>query len=408
MVYPNEVKKITDILAREGKEAYLVGGCLRNILMGKPPHDWDMTTSALPSECLEIFKREGLHVIETGIKHGTVTVIIGGLPIEMTTFRIDGSYADSRHPESVTFTPSLEEDLARRDFTVNAMAYNEKRGLIDLYGGKDDLARMILRAVGEPERRFGEDALRILRAFRFASEHGFKIEEKTRDAIIEKRAGLLKISRERIYSELCRTLLGDFAAEAMRTLCDCGIIPYIFEEYEECFAPMLDIIERLPKNLEIRLAALLVNFSPEKAERALHSLKMSNKDRIGTKKLLEAVRNIKNEPFSDSFSARKFVSRFCASASDGALLAFLLGYDDGNMKKLIEKTEKEEFPRKIDELAIGGSEILALGASGRMTGEVLSYLLRKVLEEPSINGKKELIVLAKKYILEKENEYSSN
>ncbi len=408
MVYPIEVKRVMDILRQEGREAYLVGGCLRNILMGKDPHDWDMTTSALPHECVEIFSKEGFHVIETGIKHGTVTVIIDSLPIEITTFRIDGNYADSRHPESVTFTPSLEEDLARRDFTVNAMAYNENSGLVDLFWGKGDLSEMILRAVGDPEKRFGEDALRILRAFRFASEHGFKIEEGTRDAIIAKRAGLARISRERIYSELCRALLGDFATEAIQALCDCGIMPYIFEEYEEDFAPKLDIIGRLPKKLEIRLAALLAFFPCEKAERALVSLKMSNKEQIGTKKLLEAVRSIKSMPFSDSFSARKFISRMGNGASDGALLSFLLGYDNGDMKNLIEKTEKEIFPRRIDELAIGGSEIIALGATGKMTGEVLSYLLEKALEDPEMNQASKLTALAKKYILEKKNEHSND
>ena len=308
----------------------------------------------------------------------------------------------------MTFTPSLEEDLARRDFTVNAMAYNEKNGLVDLYGGKDDLASMTLRAVGDPQRRFGEDALRILRAFRFVSEHGFKIEKKTRDAIIEKRSGLLRISRERIYSELCRTLLGDFSTEAIYTLCSLGIMPYIFEEYEENYAPTLDSAELIPKKIEARLAVLLANFPPEKAERALASLKMSNKERIGTKKLLDAVKSIKNEPFSDTLSARKFISEFGDAAKDGAFLAYLLGYDKENTKELIDQTEKEVFPRNINQLAIDGSDIIALGASGKMTGKVLSYLLRIAIEEPSINEKEKLTELAKKYILENKNGHINN
>ncbi len=407
MVYPIEVRRAMDILGKIGKEAYLVGGCLRNILMGKKPHDWDMTTSAFPHECAEIFSKEGHHVIETGIKHGTVTVIIDGLPIEITTFRIDGNYVDSRHPEFVTFTPSLEEDLARRDFTVNAMAYNEKSGLIDLFGGEDDLAKKLLRAVREPKRRFSEDALRILRAFRFSSEHGFKIEENTKYAIIEKRAGLVNISRERIYSELCRILLGDFSADALKALYECGIMPYIFEGYEDSFAPRTEIIGLLPKKIEPRLACLLAFFSREKAETALSSLKMSNKERIGTKKLLDAIENIKKEPFSDAFSARRFISRFEDVAHNGTELAFLLGYDKGEAKKAVEEAEKSIFPRKIDELAIGGREIIDLGASGKMTGEVLSFLLEKSLKEPSINCRRELISLAKKYILEKNYEHSN-
>ena len=408
MLRSKEVKRAMDILARADKEAYLVGGCLRNMLMGKEPHDWDMTTSALPHECLEIFKNEGIHVIETGIKHGTVTVIIDKVPIEITTFRIDGSYADSRHPDRVIFTPSLEEDLARRDFTVNAMAWNEKRGLVDLYGGKEDLKRMILRAVGEPERRFGEDALRILRAFRFASEHGFEIEEKTKEAMIEKRAGLANISRERIYSELCRTLLGDFATDALTFFCDCGMMPNVFSEYEDDFAPEIHILGKLPKRIEPRLACLLAHFPCERAERALASLKMSNSEKNTVKKLLEALEQIKVEPFSDAFSARRFISRFGECAFHGALLAFLLNYDKGETKMAVENAEKTVFPRKIDELAIGGKEIIALGASGKTTGDTLSYLLEKAVEDPSLNRKDELIKLAKKYILEKKNEHSNH
>ncbi len=408
MVYPKEVKRAMDILEGNGYEAYLVGGCLRNILMGKAPHDWDMTTSALPHECAKIFTSEGFVVIETGIKHGTVTVIIDSLPIETTTFRIDGDYSDSRHPESVTFTPSLREDLARRDFTVNAMAYNEKNGLVDIFCGKDDLENMILRAVGEPQKRFSEDALRILRAFRFASEHGFKIEDKTKEAIMEKRSGLANISRERIYYELCRTLLGDFSSCALRSLLECGIMPYIFEEYEASFEPDIEIFERLPKKVEPRLAALLAFFPCEIAHRGLASLKMSNRERIGTKKLLDAADEIRKVPFSDAVSARKFISRFENAAHDGAFLAYLLGYDAGEAKKAVEEAEKTVFPRRIDQLEIGGRDITALGASGKMTGDILNFLLLAALEDPSKNDRSELISLAEKYILENKNEHSKN
>ena len=408
MVYPREVRMAMEILENNGYEAYLVGGCLRNILMGKEPHDWDMTTSALPLDCAKIFSAEGHHVIETGIKHGTVTVLMGGISIEITTFRIDGAYSDSRHPESVTFTPCLDEDLARRDFTVNAMAWGEKRGLVDLFSGKSDLEMMLLRAVGDPKKRFEEDALRILRAFRFASEHGFEIEEKTKEAIIEKRSGLLNISRERIYSELCRTLVGDFSTNAIDILIECGIMPYIFEEYEDSIAPDTKIIEKLPKNIEPRLAALFAFFPYEKAEKALSSLKMSNKERLGTKKLLEGAEMIKNEPFSDAVSARKFICRFGDFAKHSAELAFLLGYDSGEAKKAIDEASETDFPRGIDALKVSGSDVIALGAIGRMTGEVLSFLLMKAIEDPKRNNREELISIAKEYILERKNEHSNN
>ena len=174
---PSYVKVIMNRIDGAGYEAFAVGGSLRDILLGKEPHDWDVTTSALPEEAMALFP--DMHVIPTGIKHGTVTVVSSGFPIEITTYRVDGDYTDSRRPDKVQFTRNIEDDLSRRDFTVNALAYNEKRGLVDLFDGKNDLENKILRAVGDPEKRFTEDALRIMRAFRFSAQLGFDIEEST-------------------------------------------------------------------------------------------------------------------------------------------------------------------------------------------------------------------------------------
>ncbi|MBQ8208645.1 MAG: hypothetical protein IJZ89_07930 [Clostridia bacterium] len=402
------MKKAIEKLEEQGFEAYIVGGCLRNILMGKEPHDWDMTTSALPEKTAEIFRSEGYSVIETGLKHGTVTVLIDGVPLEITTFRIDGEYTDSRHPDSVTFTRSLSEDLARRDFTVNAMAYSEKTGLIDLYGGKADLAKKLLRAVGDPERRFTEDALRILRAFRFSAEHGFKIEEETRKAIIKCRGGLADISRERIYSELYRALTGDFASVSAAELIDCGIMSFIFPFYDEYFAPRTDVLDLLPKRIAPRLACFIINFNPEEAEKALISLKMSNADKSAVKSILSAVDLLKNQPFGDVVSARRFIRLFGENGADAITLADLLGIDVERAKKAVNIALQTDFPKSIGDLAIGGSEVIALGASGRMTGEILSFLLEKATEDPTLNTPLGLTELTKKYISENKNEHNDH
>ena len=403
MIYPREVKHAIELLEQNGFEAYVVGGCLRNILMGKEPKDWDMTTSALPEACSEVFGKRGYHVIETGLKHGTVTVLIDGLPIEITTFRIDGEYSDSRHPDRVVFSSSLSEDLARRDFTVNAMAYSEKTGLVDLYGGKDDLEKGILRAVGEPERRFSEDALRILRAFRFSSEHGFAIEEATRIAIMKCGGGLKSISRERIYSELCRMLMGDSASSAVSSLIACGLMPFIFAEYDSSFRPKTEVLDRLPKKLVPRLACFLMGFAREKAETALTSLKPSNAEKSDVKEVFSAYERLSGEPFGDVVSARRFIGKFGENGIYAVKLSGLFGSDVSGEEKAIAAALSVPFPRRISELAIGGSEVGSLGAKGRRIGEVLSFLLEKTTENPSLNTAKALTELAKKYISEEVN-----
>ncbi len=398
--YPTAVNEAVDALEASGFEIYIVGGCLRNVLMGKAPHDWDMTTSALPQETAEIFRTLGHRVIETGLKHGTVTVIIDGTPLEITTFRIDGSYSDSRHPDKVSFTRSLREDLIRRDFTVNAMAYSEKKGLIGLFDGKSDLKAGILRAVGDPEKRFSEDALRILRAFRFSSEHGFVLEERTKEAVIKLRAGLVNISRERICSELYRILLGENASFALKEILACGIMPYIFEEYDNSFELDISFINALPKNIAPRLGAILLNFPQDKAEKALSSLKTGNEDKSNSKAVLQAVGELKCSPPQSIAEARRFVRRFGKNLQDALSLAKFVLSDIAFTEELILQAQEEDFPKKPAELAIGGNDIIALGASGKKTGEVLSFLLERTTDDPTLNCKEELLRLAKEFITE--------
>ena len=204
---PQDVKNIMDILSKNGHKAYVVGGCVRDSIMNREPNDWDVTTDASPERIKELFT--SFRTVDTGIQHGTVLIVSGKTPVETTTFRIDGEYTDNRHPDSVEFTQNIEDDLARRDFTINAMAYNETDGLIDPFGGRKDIENRIIRCVGDPDTRFNEDALRIMRAIRFSSVLGFAIEEKTSESVIKNETLLSLIAVERISTELLKLLCGE-------------------------------------------------------------------------------------------------------------------------------------------------------------------------------------------------------
>lgn len=224
---PEKVKYIIDKLQEAGYEAYAVGGCVRDCLLDREPEDWDITTSARPEEVKALFRR----TVDTGIRHGTVTVILQKEGFEVTTYRIDGEYEDNRHPREVTFTSSLREDLRRRDFTINAMAYNETAGLVDIFGGTEDLAEMRIRCVGDAGERFGEDALRMMRAVRFSAQLGFIIEEKTKAAIRELAPDLRNVSAERIQAELVKLVVSPHP-EYLRSAYETGITAVIFPEFD--------------------------------------------------------------------------------------------------------------------------------------------------------------------------------
>lgn len=221
---PEKVRQIIEQIQKHGFEAYAVGGCVRDSLLGRTPDDWDITTSAKPQEVKAIFPR----TIDTGIEHGTVTVMMGKEGFEVTTYRIDGAYLDGRHPESVEFSSNLVEDLKRRDFTINAMAYNEQQGLVDVFEGIEDMQRKVIRCVGNPKERFGEDALRMMRAIRFSAQLGFEIEEETYRAVEELAPTLEKVSMERIQVELVKTLLSahpDYVRFYQETGLFCDVLP---------------------------------------------------------------------------------------------------------------------------------------------------------------------------------------
>lgn len=264
---PSSVMKVLERLYEAGFEGYLVGGCVRDFLMGRQPEDYDVTTNAAAEQTEKIFK--DFKVIETGIKHGTVTVISDSTPVEVTTYRVDGTYSDGRHPDTVTFSTSIDEDLSRRDFTMNSVAYSPHSGWVDLFGGRDDIRRKVVRCVGEPDKRFGEDALRILRALRFAAVLGFEIEPETAEAIHRGKHLLHQIAVERITSELFAMICGQNTSEILREYSDVigEILPPIREMFGfeqntpyhiyDVWEHTLHVIDTAPSSVEMRMAALL-------------------------------------------------------------------------------------------------------------------------------------------------------
>ena len=262
---PTTVKMILDTLHARGYEAFAVGGCVRDSVLGRVPDDWDITTTAEPRDVKWVFR----NTVDTGIEHGTVTVLVGGGKHEVTTYRVDGKYSDGRHPDEVTFARSLTEDLLRRDFTINAMAYNEKSGLVDLYGGMDDLQRKLIRCVGDPDARFSEDALRILRAIRFSAQLNFQIEEKTREAITAHAPDLEKISEERVYTEITKLLSSDHP-EYLRAAYDLGVTKVILPEFDALMHTPQNNPHHIYSVGEHTLAALaaLAKVTPAAAESA--------------------------------------------------------------------------------------------------------------------------------------------
>lgn len=252
---PNRVDKILRILTRSGYDAYIVGGCVRDILMGRKPNDWDITTSAVPEETKKCF--DGYKVIETGIKHGTVTVIVDGEPFEITTFRSDGTYSDGRHPDSVSFSKDIKVDLARRDFTMNALAYSPSKGIIDEFGGIEDIKKRTIKAVGDPRKRFEEDSLRIMRAIRFAGTLGFMIEPETARAVKNLAGTAGRSSAERIMTEMNKLLMGAYAAYAIKAYRHEIDEAISFSGAHVADRKNIKSLEHAPASLPLRLALVL-------------------------------------------------------------------------------------------------------------------------------------------------------
>lgn len=382
---PEYINTVCDRFFDAGYDVYLVGGSLRDIVRGATPHDFDLATSAKPQETVELF---GDHrVIETGIKHGTVTVLVGGEPIEITTFRVDGSYTDSRHPDSVSFTSRIEDDLSRRDFTVNAMAYNTKNGFVDPFGGLSDLENKILRAVGEAEQRFSEDALRIMRAFRFSAQLQYNIEEKTLAAIEKQKDGLQNIAKERIASEFLRLLTSSGAELPLRQMIELGVLQYVCKDYTPSES-LLKKISKMPTNEYARLGFFFSEANDTDAREILRSLKYSNKQITGALAVARGSRICVN----DQAEARRFIA-LCGDYAESAATASVL-ISDSN-PALVGWVKENRAPCRLSDLAIGGGELSDLGVKGRDIGRVLNCLLEAVIEDPLLNKKERLLDMAK-------------
>ena len=396
---PKNVENIIERLKEHGFEGFAVGGCVRDSLLKKTPTDWDITTDALPEDMKKIFKK----TFDTGIAHGTVTVLMDGVGYELTTYRIDGNYSDGRHPDSVSFSKNLSEDLCRRDFTVNAMAYSHNKGIVDLFGGRKDLQNGIIRAVGDAKKRFDEDALRMLRAVRFAAQLGFKIDDDTFAAIKEKAKLLSKVSKERIFVELNKSLCGDFA-QNIKMVYTSGLYRYIGKEFAKLDENIYDFYPRkFPNKKHMYWAAFLENIeNAEAVKKILFELKSDNATRNNTYLL---VKELKNPLPSSDEDIRWSLHRIGADLFCDYIE--ILKSDKKNVDILdkIDTIEnryslilKENHAYEISMLDITGKDLMDIGISkGPKIGEVLEFLLKKVIENPLNNEKSSLLRLAKEF-----------
>ena len=436
---PATVKGIIDALEARGFEAYAVGGCVRDSILGRTPNDWDITTSARPEQVKEIFHR----TVDTGIAHGTVTVLMGSGAHEVTTYRIDGEYEDSRHPREVTFTASLSEDLRRRDFTINAMAYNDREGLVDLYGGMEDLQKKVIRCVGDPEERFGEDALRILRAVRFSAQLDCGIQEDTRRAVVKLAPTLKKISAERICAELLKLLCSPHP-DYLRRAWETGITRAVLPEFDtlmetpqnnphHCFNVGEHTLKSLcfvPADRVLRLTMLFHDMgkpacravdqgtdhfkghgevSARMAREILRRLKMDNETirRVTalvkyhdwrTEPVEKAVRRAVHRVSPELFPLLLQVQRADTLAQSENWRQQKLERIE-KVSRIYEKILKENQCVTLKDLAVSGRDLIGLGLQpGPRIGEILELALEHVLDHPEDNTKEYLTGFCRRQI----------
>ena len=430
---PEKVNTIIQTLQEHGYEAYAVGGCVRDSLLGREPGDWDITTSASPEETKKLFAR----TVDTGIEHGTVTVLLGKEGFEVTTYRIAGKYEDSRHPTEVIFTRNLREDLLRRDFTINAMAYNDTEGIVDIFGGMDDLKRKIIRCVGNARERFGEDALRIMRGVRFAAQLGFSLEKGTKEAMTELAPTLEKISAERIQTELVKLLVSD-SPELIREAYHLGITAVILPEFDEMMRTgqetkyhrydvgehTVQAVCNVPPDKVLRLTMLLHDVAkPEmKTVDADGTAHFKGHDIRGEQKAKEILRRLKfdNDTIhkvtklvrwhdyrmpAEKKNVRKAMSKISAELFPMYLLvkrADILAHSMyrreeelenlSGLQKCYEEIVADHECVSLKQLAVTGTDLIGIGMKpGKQIGEVLNELLRIVLEYPEFNNKEHLL-----------------
>lgn len=438
---PEKVKLIIQRITDAGYEAYAVGGCIRDSLLMRTPDDWDITTSADPLQVKAIFER----TVDTGIKHGTVTVLMGGEGFEVTTYRIDGKYEDGRHPREVIFTPSLEEDLKRRDFTINAMAYNEKDGLVDIFDGIGDIQRELICCVGNPLERFSEDALRIMRAVRFSAQLGYRIDEQTKEAIRQLAPDLKRISAERIQIELVKLVMSPHP-EYLRTAYELGITKVILPEFDACMQTpqnnphhcfdvgehILESMKAIPADRVLRLAMLFHDIgkpetvtvdkegishfhghptiSEEIGSKVLKRLKFDNHT------IDQVTRLVRYHDYYVEPSQRCVRRAIMKVGEDIFPLLLQVKKADMQAQSSYQREDKEENLKAVSQLyeqiltqkqcvslkmlAVTGRDLMEQTgmAPGKKIGEVLKYLLDLVIDDPSRNQKEILLKEAERYL----------
>lgn len=435
---PKDVENVLNILTENGHKAYVVGGCVRDSLMGREPDDWDVTTDASPKRIKELFS--SFRTVDTGIEHGTVLIVSGKTPVEATTFRIDGEYSDNRHPDSVTFTKHVEDDLARRDFTINAMAYNHKDGIIDPFGGKDDLENKIIRCVGDPDRRFNEDGLRIMRAVRFSSVLGFTVEEKTAESIIKNENLLGSIAAERLTKELLKLLCGDNVYDVLtkfRSVIGVFIpelkLEFDFAQYGKKHAydvwmHTVNTVSNIENDPVLRLTMLLHDtgkIATHKldengnstfrnhaavggviAENILRRLKFS-KEYINTVSFLVSVHDkeipetrIQVKEYIRDLGEKNFIRLMKIRRADKSALS--KGYSNIADKLVFAYSTFDEVmnndePYSLKQLAVDGNDLKKTVPANEI-GDTLNFLLETVIKYPEKNDRAILLELVRKSV----------
>lgn len=434
MFLPENIQNCIDLLENAGFAAYAVGGCVRDACLGLTPHDYDLCTNALPEQTEAVFR--DYRLVLAGEKHGTVTVITGGGPVEITTFRTEGGYRDNRHPDWVKFVPDIEGDLARRDFTINAMAYSPKRGFSDPFGGREDLKNHILRSVGDPVSRFREDSLRILRGVRFAARFGLTPEENTLNAMLSQRHLMEHLARERVFDELCKLLLAAKAEDITRfARILAAVIPELapmigFDQHSPHHAYDLIthtayVVEGVPATLPLRWAALLhdtgkvTTFTRDATGRghfyghARDSAAMADTILLRLKAptaLREEVVTLIGRHMTRLQPERKWLRRQVSKFGFPMVEAMLslqeadmgskgTGEDDGSavfseVRELLAELKAEDACLGLKDLAVNGNDLMALGYRGKAIGTCLNALLEQVVDERLPNEKKALLAFA--------------
>lgn len=434
---PDEARYIIDTLISAGYEAYCVGGFVRDLVMGVAAKDCDITSNATAKEIKAVFTNE--KIIDTGIKHGTVTIVLNSLLFEVTTYRIESTYSDNRHPDKVTFTRSLKEDLSRRDFTVNSIAYNEKEGFIDLFGGRKDIENKIIRCVGDPKKRFEEDSLRILRGIRFASTLGFTVEEETKKAMLECRQLINNLSRERVFAELSKMLCGKNIKQILTEFAPVlgEVIPEInemdgfkqhnFHHIYDVLTHTAVVVESTPPLLHLRLAALFHDIakplcfsldekgvghfyshaskSARIAEERLTELRCDNKTKDAVIRLVKAHDTPIEESEKiikrrlNSMGEELFFDLIKLNRADTAGLAPEFAERNAHFDRLEEMAREilqKEDCFSLKHLAVNGRDMIELGLKGKEIGQRLDVLLEAVIDGRVENKRAALIKYAKK------------